>query len=184
MKITLDQAPRKFSDIEEHLLKDLSSVRAGRANPKLVEDIEAEAYGQKMPIKQLANVTVADPTLLIVQPWDKTILPEIKKAIELAETGINPISDGDTLRLPIPAMTEERRQEYVKIMKTKVEEARIAVRQIRKEVLNGLEAEKKDKIISEDEFSSQEKELQNEVDKCNEKLDQIASEKEAELTSL
>lgn len=184
MKITLEQAPRKFTEIEEHLLKDLSSVRAGRANPRLVEDIEVNAYGQKMAIKQLANVTVADPTLLLVQPWDKTTLPDIKKAIELAETGINPIADGETLRLPIPAMTEERRQEYVKIMKTKVEEAKIAVRQVRKDVLSGLETEKKDKLISEDDFGAKEKQLQKEVDKCNERLESIATEKESELTSI
>jgi len=184
MKITLEQAGKKFSEVEERLLKDLSSIRAGRANPKLVEDIEAEVYGQKMAIKQLANITVADPTLLLVQPWDKNTLSEIKKAIEAAEIGINPIGDGDNLRLPIPSLTEERRQEYVKIMKSKVEEAKIAVRQIRKEILTGLEDQEKNKEISEDDFTAKEKQLQKEVDKCNEKLDLIASEKETELTSI
>lgn len=184
MKITLEQAEKRFTEVEEHLLKDLSSIRAGRANPKLVEDIEAEVYGQRMPIKQLANVTVVDPTLLLVQPWDKTTLAEIKKAIESAEIGINPIGDGDNLRLPIPSLTEERRQEYVKIMKLKVEESKITIRQIRKEILTGLEAQKKDKIISEDDFDTKEKQLQKEVDKYNEKLDLIASEKEKELTSV
>lgn len=184
MKITLEQAERKFLEVEEHLRKDLSSIRAGRANPKLVEDIEAEVYGQKMAIKQLANITVADPTLLLVQPWDKTTLPQIKKAIESAEVGINPIGDAESLRLPIPSLTEERRQEYVKIMKSKVEEAKIAVRQIRKEILTGLEVQKKDKEISEDDFAAKEKQLQKEVDDCNERLDAIALEKETELTSI
>jgi len=184
MKITLEQAGKRFTEVEEHLLKDLSSIRAGRANPKLVEDIEAEVYGQRMPIKQLANVTVVDPTLLLVQPWDKTTLTEIKKAIESAEIGINPIGDGDNLRLPIPSLTEERRQEYVKIMKLKVEESKITIRQIRKEILIGLETQKKDKVISEDDFNTKEKQLQKEVDKYNEKLDSIASEKEKELTSV
>lgn len=184
MKITLEQAEKKFSEVEEHLVKDLSSIRAGRANPKLVEDIEAEVYGQKMAIKQLANITVADPTLLLVQPWDKNSLSEIKKSIEQAEIGINPISDGDSLRLPIPSLTEERRQEYVKIMKLKVEEAKIAVRQIRKEILNNLEDQKKNKEMSEDDFTAKEKQLQKIVDKCNENLDAVASEKETELTSI
>ncbi|HRP36251.1 MAG TPA: ribosome-recycling factor, partial [Candidatus Dojkabacteria bacterium] len=100
MRITVEQAEQKFSEVADHLQKELASIRAGRANPKLVEDIEATVYGQKMQIKQLANITVADPTLLIIQPWDKNALPEIKKAVEQAEIGINPISEGDTLRLP------------------------------------------------------------------------------------
>lgn len=184
MKVTLDQAVQKFLDIENHLIKDLSSVRAGRANPKLVEDIEVDVYGQRVPVKQLANVSVADPTLLLIQPWDKNTVNEIKKSIEFADIGINPVIDGSNLRLPIPALTEERRLEYIKIMKQKVEEAKISVRQVRKDVLNGLDEQKKDKVISEDEFKLQEKQLQKEVEECNTRLDKVASEKEAELISL
>ena len=107
MKLTVEQASSKFKEIQEHLSKDLSSIRAGRANPKLVEDLEVVVYGQKMPIKQLANITVADPTLLIIQPWDKTALSEIKKAVESADIGINPLNDGASLRLPIPSLKKE-----------------------------------------------------------------------------
>lgn len=184
MKVTLDQAVQKFLDIENHLIKDLSSVRAGRANPKLVEDIEVDVYGQRVPVKQLANVSVVDPTLLLIQPWDKNNVNEIKKSIEFADIGINPVIDGSNLRLPIPALTEERRLEYIKIMKQKVEEAKISVRQVRKDVLNGLDEQKKDKVISEDEFKLQEKQLQKEVEECNTRLDKVASEKETELISL
>jgi ribosome recycling factor len=184
MRITVEQAEQKFSEVADHLQKDLASIRAGRSNPKLVEDIEAMVYGQKMQIKQLANITVADPTLLIIQPWDKNALPEIKKAVEQAEIGINPISDGDTLRLPIPSLTEERRLEYVKIMKQKVEEARITLRQLRKEVMIGLDIMKKEKSITEDDYSAKEKQLQKGVDKWNEKLEEIAKDKESELLTV
>lgn len=184
MRITVEQAEQKFSEVADHLQKELTSIRAGRANPKLVEDIEALVYGQKMQIKQLANITVADPTLLIIQPWDKNSLAEIKKAIEQAEIGINPINDGEMLKLPIPALTEERRLEYVKIMKQKVEEARITVRQIRKDVLVGLDTMKKEKTVTEDEYTSKEKQLQKEVDKWNEKLERIAEDKESELLTV
>jgi ribosome recycling factor len=184
MRITVEQAEQKFSEVADHLQKELASIRAGRANPKLVEDIEAIVYSQKMQIKQLANITVADPTLLIIQPWDKNTLAEIKKAIEQAEIGINPINDGEMLKLPIPSLTEERRLEYVKIMKQKVEEARITVRQIRKDVLVGLDTMKKEKTITEDDYEAKEKQLQKEVDKWNEKLEKIAEDKEAELLTV
>jgi len=184
MRIALEQADQRFTEVADHLQKDLSGIRAGRANPKLVEDIEVSAYGQKLPIKQLANITVVDPTLLLIQPWDKSVLGEIRKSIESAEIGINPIADGDNLRLPIPSLTEERRLEYVKIMKQKVEEARISVRQVRKDILVGLENMKKDKELSEDDFDAKEKQLQTLVEKVNSKLESIAEEKEAELLSV
>ncbi len=184
MRITLEQAEQKFTEAADHLKRELSAIRAGRANPKLVEDIEVSAYGQRMPIKQLANITVADPTLLLIQPWDKSLMGEIRKSIESAEVGINPITEGDNLKLPIPSLTEERRTEYVKIMKQKVEEARISIRQIRKEVLAGLDLMQKDKEISEDDFSTKEKQLQASVEKANDKLDIIAKEKENELLTI
>ena len=184
MRITPQQADQKFGEVADYLKKELSSIRAGRANPQLVEDIEVTAYGQKMQIKQLANITVADPTLLVIQPWDKTVLQDIRKAIEVAEIGINPMVDGDSIKLPIPSLTEERRQEYVKIMKQKVEEARISVRQVRKDIMTGLETMKKDKEITEDDFEMEEKQIQKLVDKWNETIEKIASDKESELLSL
>lgn len=184
MSITLEQSDSKFQDALNHFQRELSSIRAGRASTKLVENLEASVYGQKMPLIQLANITVVDPTLLMIQPWDKSNLEEIKKAVETADIGINPVVDGDTLKLPVPQMTEERRLEYVKIMKLKAEEARISIRQIRKDVLVGLDEMKENKELSEDEFSAMEKELQQKVDNANEAVEKFADEKEQELLTV
>lgn len=184
MRTTLEQSGSKFQETIDHYQKELSSIRAGRANTKLVEDIEVMVYGQKMPMQQLANISVVDPTLLMIQPWDKSNVGEIKKAIEQAEIGINPIVDGDALKLPIPSMNEERRQEYVKLMKQKGEEAKISIRQTRKDVLVGLDQMKEDKEISEDEYTAMEKELQQKVDEANETIDKLSEEKEQELLTV
>ncbi|MEI7579154.1 MAG: ribosome recycling factor [bacterium] len=181
MRITFTQAEEKFSTALAHLQTELSGIRAGRASTGLVENIIIDAYGQKMPLKQLANIFVADPTLLIVQPWDKGNLETVKKTLEFAGLGINPTVDGGNIRLPIPALTEERRLEYIKLMKVKLEEERITIRQIRKEVIIGLEEEKKEGILTEDDYDRKVKELQHMVDNSNEQVEIIGKEKEADL---
>jgi ribosome recycling factor len=181
MHIKFEQANEKFLGTLEHLKAELSSVRAGRANTALVENILIDAYGQKLPLKQLANIIVADPSLLIVQPWDKGNMETIKKTIEFSDLGINPTVDSENIRLPIPSLTEERRVEFVKLMKTKLEEARITVRQIRKDIIIALDDDKEKGLLTEDTHKRQLKDLQDIVDKTNLKIEEIGKEKEADL---
>ncbi|HEX9804580.1 MAG TPA: ribosome recycling factor [Candidatus Dojkabacteria bacterium] len=161
-----------------HLKEELKKLRVGRANPDLIKDIKVEAYSTMMPMEQVANINVADATLLTVQPWDKTIIQSVVKAIQTSELGINPSVDGDLIRIPIPPLTQERREEYVKIMKQKLEEAKISVRQKRKEFIDGLES---NKGASEDEIERDEKELQKIIDSTNSQIEEIGEAKEKDL---
>jgi len=184
MSIKYDEADKKFSNIIEHLNHSLNSIRAGRANTALVENIMVDAYGEKMPINQLANITVVDATLLLVQPWDTGNLETVKKTIELSDLGINPSVDGKNIRLPIPSLTEEKRVEYVKLMKSKLEEARIAIRQVRKDVIDGLDADKDNGALPEDDYDRLTKDLQKTVDKYNSEVEKVGKDKEAELMNV
>lgn len=184
MRITLADAPTKFKAALEHLKGELNSIRAGRANIHLFDNIHVDAYGQKMPLNQVASINIVDATLVNLQPWDKGNIEAIKKAVLQSNLGINPIQEGDIIKLALPALTEERRLEFIKVMKTKVEEGRIAIRQIRKDVLLALEEEKKSTSMSEDDFAAKEKQLQNLVNDTNKEIDEIAKAKEDELMTV
>lgn len=181
MRTKFEQAQEKFLATVDHLKSELSAIRAGRANTSMFDGIMVDAYGQKMPINQLANINVVDATLVTIQPWDKSTIEFISKAIQQSDMGINPSVDGELIRLPLPALTEERRVEYVKLMKKKVEEGRIAVRQVRKDILVGLDMDKEDKEITEDQHASMSKQLQVIVDDANDKIEELSKQKEEEL---
>jgi ribosome recycling factor len=181
--VEIQEIRTKLREAVDHFHDELKKVRAGRANPELVKDIKVTAYSTQMPLEQLANINVADPTLIVVQPWDKTIVNDIVKAIQSSNVGITPSVDGDLIRLPIPPLTTERREEYVKLMKQKAEESKISIRQKRKDFLLELEQEKKNGL-SEDDFKRYEKDLQNIVDEMNKEIDNIAEAKEKELMQL
>lgn len=178
------EAVAQFETVIAHLKRELNNIRAGRANSSLVDEIKADVYGSQMPISQLATISVVDSSLITVQPWDKSNIDQIRKAIEIAEIGINPTVDGDLIRLPIPMLTEERRREYVKIMKGKLEEAKISIRQHRKDLLHQLSKEKKENSLSEDDCDAYEKELQKIVDDYNKMIDDIGRAKEQELLTV
>lgn len=177
----LEDVDTSYQMVLDNLKIDMQKLRSGRANPDLVSDIKVSSYGQMMPLNQLANINVADPTLLVVQVWDKTNLDEVEKAIKASDIGITPLRDGEIIRLPLPPLTEERRVEYVKLLKQKVEEARIQVRQIRKDILLGLEEQKDAGQKSEDDMKRNEKTLQEKVDEYNLKIEEMAKDKEEEL---
>jgi ribosome recycling factor len=181
MKIEFSQADQKFADSLEFLKRELQSFRVGRGSLQLIEGVKAEVYGQFMPINQLANINMVDATLVTISPWDKNNLQPILKALQSANTGINPVIDGEIVRLPIPPMTEERRKEYVKALHEKLEETRITIRDIRKDILTGLEDDKKSGELPEDDFTRMEKDLQKKVDNANQAAEKIAKDKEAEL---
>lgn len=159
-------------------------MRAGRAQPQLLDSIKVEVYGQSMPVNQIGNITVVDATLMTVKPWDSNAVEPLMAALKDSDLGIQPILDGDTIKLPIPSLTEERRIEYVKLMKTKAEEAHIAVRQIRKDVKDTIDAQKDKNEITEDDQERFEKELQKLVDDANERIDKVAQDKEDELMTV
>ena len=165
----------------DYLQHEFAAVRTGKASPALVENIDVEAYGAQMKLKQLALITTPEPRLLVIQPFDGGTTKDIEKAIKESKIGINPIVDGKIIRLPIPALSEERRKDLVKGLKQMAEEARVRVRSTRREGLDGLKKVQKAGAISEDQLESFEKEIQKLTDQFGKKIDDTTTLKEAEI---
>tara|TARA_A100001011_G_scaffold262572_1_gene271103 strand:+ start:530 stop:1090 length:561 start_codon:yes stop_codon:yes gene_type:complete len=165
----------------QSLKKDLSTLRTGRANPNMLDTIKIDVYGQSMPIDQLATITVPEARLISIQVWDKTNVVLIDSAIQKSELGINPQIDGQTIRLRIPDLTEERRKELIKILKNMGEKGKISIRNIRREGNEDLKKKLKEKSISEDENKNYEKNIQKLTDTSIENIDKILSDKEKEI---
>ncbi len=163
------------------LKAELTPLRTGRASPVLVEDLEIEAYGARQPLKALAAIFAPEARQILIQPWDKSLLPAIEKAIQSSPLGINPIADKDTIRLALPMLTEERKRDLVKVLKEKLEGARIQVRRIRDEAMKAVEAEEKAKAISEDEEFRKKQEVEKIVGACNKKIEETGQGKEREI---
>jgi len=181
IKETIADGEERMSKAIEALRRELATVRTGRANPALVEHIRVDYYGTATPLMQLASVTVPEARLLTIQPWDKTSLGAIEKAIQKSDLGLNPNNDGSVIRLVIPQLTEDRRKELAKVVHKKVEEGRVAIRNIRRDAHEMLRDFKKEKEISDDqEFNAQE-ELQKVTDRFIADADKIGQEKEKEL---
>jgi len=163
------------------LKKELSTFRAGRANPSLLDKIVVEYYGAQTPLSQLANITTPDPRTLIIQPWDKNVASEIEKAILKSELGLTPNNDGVVIRINIPTLTEERRKELVKLVKKTGEESKVAIRNIRRDGNDDLKKIEKSGEISEDESRRTQDEIQKLTDKYIDEVDKVVSHKEAEI---
>lgn len=163
---------------------DYASVRAGRANPHILDKLQVEAYGGVSPLNQLGNVSVADARCLVISPWDKSLLNSIEKAILQANIGINPSNDGNVIRLVFPELTEERRKDLVKQVKKMGEEAKVAARNVRREAMEGIKKMKTGKEISEDEASNAEQDVEKKVAKCIEAIEKAVSAKEKELLTI
>lgn len=164
--------------------KEFGSLRAGRATPALLDKINVNYYGTPTPVNQLANISVPEARLLVIQPWDKSALPEIERAILKSDLGINPTSDGTVIRLAIPQLTQERRTELVKVVKKKAEEGRVAVRNVRRDVNDALKAKEKKGEISEDELRRAQDEVQKMTDKYIKEIDGLVSVKEQEIMTV
>lgn len=177
----LADAESRMKKALEALRRELLTIRTGRAHPALLERITVEYYGTATPITQLATVTAPEARLLVVQPWDKSTLRLIERAIMNSELGITPINDGQVLRLPIPPLTQERRRELVRLVHRKVEEGRIAVRNIRRDALEKIRALERNKAISEDESRRTQERLQKITDTYIGQMDTLAQEKEQEI---
>ncbi len=172
-----------ISKCVEHVKEDLSQIRTGRATPELVEEVLVNAYGTQSPVKNLASISVIDAKTINIQPWDKSILEEINKGVSNANLGFSPIMEGDRVIVKIPDLTEERRQEYVKIMKERIEDGRIAVRQVRQKYMQGIDEAQKGGL-SEDQADMQREEAEKVVKDANEQIENIKNQKEEELLTI
>lgn len=168
----------------ESLKKELASLRAGRATPALLDKITVDYYGTPSPLNQVANISVPEARLLVIQPWDKKMIGDIEKAIQKSDLGINPTNDGTVIRLAIPQLTEERRKELVKIAKKKSEESRVAVRNLRRDANDQIKALEKKSEISEDEMRDAQDQSQKLTDKYIKEIDKIFAEKEKEIMTV
>lgn len=166
------------------LQHELAGIRTSKANPALLDSIKVNYYGQTVPLKQVANIAVPDARLITVQPWDKSLVPEVEKAIQGSELGLNPQSDGTLIRLPIPPLTEERRKDLVKLVKRIGEESKIALRNIRRNTNESIKKLEKDHKISEDEMHTKQEEVQKTTDKYVTEVDEIIELKEKEIMEI
>ncbi len=171
----------KIGKTESALKEELNAVRAGRANPALLDRIEAEYYGTPTPLKQMANISVPDPRTLMITPFDPKAIGDIEKAINIANLGISPANDGKCIRLAIPQVTEERRKELTKTVKAMGEEAKVAVRNLRRSANDELKKEEKVGDLTEDDLKEDLDEVQKKVDDAIMAIDEILAEKEKEI---
>lgn len=165
----------------EALQTELSKLRMGRANPSLLAHVMVDYYGSMVPISQVANITVQDARTLTVSPWEKKLTPAIEKAILTSDLGLNPASTGDLIRIPLPALNEERRRELVKVVKTEVEDAKVAIRNVRRDVNNHVKDAVKAKTMTEDEERKAQDRVQKLTDNFIAEADKLSQKKEAEL---
>ena len=184
MEDVLKTMQTKMSKSVEHFEIGLGSIRAGRANPALLDKITVDYYGTPTPIQQLAAISVSEARILIVQPWDKSSLGGIEKAILKSDLGINPNNDGNVIRLIFPQPTQERRKELCKVVKGQAEEAKVAVRSIRRDAVERAKAQKKASEITEDDLKNMEKEIQTITDNRCKDIDKIAANKEKEILEI
>ncbi|OGP72372.1 MAG: ribosome recycling factor [Deltaproteobacteria bacterium RBG_13_58_19] len=179
----MEETRRKMTKVLEAMAQDLARVRTGRASVALLEGIKVECYGTTMPLPQVASLAAPESRLLTVQPWDPTLLGDIEKALLKSDLGLTPTNDGKLIRLPIPALTTERRKELVKMVKKMGEEAKVALRNIRRDANDQWKNLKKDKQVSEDEAHRSQEEVQKVTDEFIKKVDAQAAEKEKEVMS-
>lgn len=174
----------KMQKTTEVLSAQFASVRAGRANAAVLDQIMVDYYGVPTPIQQIASVSVPDPRTLMIQPWDTNSLKALEKAIQASELGINPQNDGRVIRLIFPQLTEERRKELAKQVSKLGEDAKVAIRNVRREAVDAFKAKKKKSEITEDDLSAAEKDIQNLTDKYIKEVENVVSNKEKELLSV
>ncbi len=182
-KDLINQRKKDFDGIIEHTKGEVAGIRTGRAHSSMVEDIQLDYMGSRVRIKELATITTPEPRVIFIQPWDKSVIPLLEKAIKESSLGLNPMSDSSGVRLTIPALTEERRKEFIKLLHQKVEESRIRARQIREDIIKKVQNEIKEKKARDDDMFKTKDELQKIMDDLNKKLDEMAKKKEQELMS-
>ena len=181
---TVEEARRRMEDALEAMRREFASIRTGKATPALLDTVRVDAYGSKMPINQVATVHTPEASLLVVQPFDKSLLAAVERAILTADLGLNPANDGNIIRVPIPPLNEERRKEYVKLLHKMAEEGRVSVRQARRITREELHAEIKEHEIGEDEGRRREDALDKVTQEYTDKIDQLLKHKEVEILAV
>jgi ribosome recycling factor len=180
----LDELRQRMLRSIESLQDDLMSIRTGRASPALVEKLMVEYYGTMTPLNQMASIAAPEPRLLVIRPWDPSALGDIERALLKSDLGLTPMNDGKLIRLNIPRLTEERRRELVKVVSRRVEEARIALRNLRRDALQDLRDFEREKMITEDDYFRGKDQVQELTDEFTKKVDEIGERKEAEVMEI
>jgi ribosome recycling factor len=184
LKDVLNTTEDTMKNSIEHLQQELTGIRTGKANPALLDSVKINYFGQQVPLKQVASIGVPDARLITIQPWDKTVIGEIEKAIQASELGLNPQSDGTIIRLPIPQLTEERRKDLGKVVKRLGEETKVAIRNIRRSANEDIKQLEKKHEISEDEMHTNQDEIQKLTDRYVKRVDEVVDTKEKEIMEL
>ena len=177
----LRDAERRMKRTVEHVREDFASVRTGRASASLLNRVSVNYYGVPTPLSQIASIAVPEPTLLVVSPYDKSAIEDVEKALMQADLGVNPVNDGNVIRLPIPRLTEERRKELTRVVRAKAEEGRVAIRNVRRDVIDDLRAFEKEGSISEDDRHRGQERAQKLTDRFIAETDEMLKVKEKEL---
>ncbi len=180
-KEIFSQTEEKMKKTVEVLQRELSSIRTGKATTSLLDGIKVEYYGSIVPLSQVATLSVPDYKLIVIQPWEKKLIPEIAKAIQKSDLGLNPLTDANVIRLPIPPLTEERRQDLVKHVKKIIEDTKVSLRNIRREANDALKKKEKGKEISEDDSRKGIEQVQKILDEHIKDVDELMKKKEAEI---
>ena len=180
----LDIATEKMNKTISVMKQEYNSLRAGRANPQALDRIMVDYYGTPTPINQVGNISVPEPRMLIIALWDTKMIPNVEKAIQKSDLGINPANDGKVIRLIFPELTQERRKELAKVIRKKAEESKVAVRSIRRDAMEDIKKQKKDNLLTEDDQKKLEEKVQKLTDEKVKEIDTIAQAKEKEIMSV
>jgi len=177
----LQEAVRRMKKTVEHVRDDFASIRTGRASASLLNRVMVSYYGTPTPLSQIASIAVPEPTLLVVSPYDKSVVEDVEKAILQSDLGLNPVNDGNVIRLPIPKLTEERRKELTRLVRSKAEDGRVAIRNVRRDAIEDLRAFEKDGEITKDDLRHGQEEAQKLTDRFITETDEMLKVKEKEL---
>ena len=180
-KTLIAESEERMKKALESTRRELAGIRSGKASPALLDTVRVEAYGQTVPINQVGSVSAPEPRLLVIQPWDKSLLKAINRAVQLAELGLNPTDDGTVVRIPIPSLTEERRKDLVKLISKLAEEGRVHIRQVRHEAIKDLKAQESGGHVSEDETKRASAEIQKLTDRYIALVDELLKKKTTEV---
>jgi len=181
---TVEDAKRGMEEALDAIRREFATVRTGKATPALLDTVRVEAYGSKLPLNQVATVNTPEHTLIVVQPFDRSLIGEVERAILTADLGLNPANDGNVIRVPIPPLNEERRKEYVKVLHKMAEEGRVSIRHARRVVRDEIHALVKKHEVGEDEGRRREEELEKLTHEYTEKVDELLKKKEEEVMAI
>ncbi|MDX1795323.1 MAG: ribosome recycling factor [Hydrogenovibrio sp.] len=179
-----DDAKERMAKSVENLESNFAKIRTGRAHPSILDTVTVDYYGSEVPISQVANINVEDARTLTVQPWEHSMVAPVEKAIMLSDLGVNPVTNGNVMRIPMPALTEERRKEFIRLARSEAETARVAIRNIRRDANSDFKSLNKDKEITDDELRNAEDRMQKATDTFVEQIDKMLAEKESSLMEI